>query len=297
MARVYSSARGNQGVAPGMIFPFSRECQTVSVKNERVPGGYLRCDGSIYQARDYPELARVIGVGNSGGGGVAACRYPTGVVGGTLLNPTFDSDNNFINGTFAVPNLGAKVLVPSATAGQQFMGNTRMDGNGTYERAGIGYQAIIQNTVYSSFNGYVTTPGRTNTSLEGTPILQLSSTTTTPTSVDTSFTAGHTHGGGDNFNVTTTVNMGIDTDMQDNKDIYIEGVNVSTRTIDSSAASFSHNHQISGYGCTNNLEYTHPPQNISFAGTSAQAMVTADPREALDHVTTPYMILEYIIKF
>lgn len=45
MARVYSSARGNQGVAPGMIFPFSRECQTVSVKNERVPGGYLRCDG------------------------------------------------------------------------------------------------------------------------------------------------------------------------------------------------------------------------------------------------------------
>ena len=122
MARVYSSARGNQGVAPGMIFPFSRECQTVSVKNERVPGGYLRCDGSIYQARDYPELARVIGVGNSGGGGVSACRYPTGVAGGTLLNPTFDSDNNFINGTFAVPNLGAKVLVPSATVGQQFMG-------------------------------------------------------------------------------------------------------------------------------------------------------------------------------
>jgi len=296
MARVYSSAKGNQGVAPGMIFPFSRECQTVSVKNERVPGGYLRCDGTVYQARDYPELARVIGVGNSGGGGVSACRYPTGVAGGTLLNPTFDSDNNFINGTFAVPNLGAKVLVPSSTAGNQFMGNVRMDGNGTYERAGIGYQAIIQNTVYSSFNGYVTTPGRSNASVEGTPILQLSSTTTTPTSIDTSFTAGHQHPGG-NFNVTTTVNMGIDTDMQDSKDIYIEGVNVSTKTIASSAASFSHNHQISGYGCTNNLTYTHPPQNISFAGTSAQAMVTADPRESLDHVTTPYMIVEYIIKF
>lgn len=176
------------------------------------------------------------------------------------------------------------------------MGNTRMDGNGTYERAGIGYQAIIQNTVYSSFNGYVTTPGRTDESLEGTPILQLSSTTTTPTSIDTSFTAAHTHGGGD-FNVTTTVNMGIDTDMQDSKDIYINGVNKGTRTIATSAASFSHNHQISGYGCTNNLEYTHPPQNISFAGTTAQANVTADPRESLDHVTTPYMILEYIIKF
>ena len=162
---------------------------------------------------------------------------------------------------------------------------------------GIGYQAIIQNTVYSSFNGYVTTPGRTNTSLEGTPILQLSSTTTTPTSIDTSFTAGHTHGGGDNFNVTTTVNMGIDTDMQDSKDIRIEGVNITTKTIDSSAAAFSHNHQLSGYGCTNNLEYTHPRRISLLQEHLLKRWLLQIQETALDHVTTPYMILEYIIKF
>ena len=106
----------------------------------------------------------------------------------------------------------------------------------------------------------------------------MSTTSTTPTSIDTSFTAAHNHGGG-NFNMTTVVEMDIDTDMQDSKDIYIEGVNVTEKTIATSSASFSHNHQISGYGCTNNLEYTHPPQDISFAGTSAQANVTADPRE------------------
>ena len=59
-----------QGVAPGVIVPFSKECQSDANLLERVPGGYLRCDGKIYQARDYPGLAKVIGVGPSGGNGI-----------------------------------------------------------------------------------------------------------------------------------------------------------------------------------------------------------------------------------
>ena len=77
MAKVYAAIKGAQGVAPGVIIPFSREVQNSSQQMARVPAGYLRCDGSTYQAQDYPDLARVLGVGSAGGSGIPACRYPT----------------------------------------------------------------------------------------------------------------------------------------------------------------------------------------------------------------------------
>ena len=54
MAKVYANIRGAQGVAPGVIVPFSKECQSDANLLERVPGGYLRCDGKVYQAQDFP---------------------------------------------------------------------------------------------------------------------------------------------------------------------------------------------------------------------------------------------------
>ena len=89
MALTYAQIKGGQGVAPGVIIPFSREVQSANQQLSRVPGGYLRCNGTVFQARDYPDLARVIGVGASGGGGVSGCRFPPGISGTSLLNPTF----------------------------------------------------------------------------------------------------------------------------------------------------------------------------------------------------------------
>ena len=47
MAKVYSSIKGAQGVAPGVIVPFSKEVQNSNQQRDRVPGGYLRCDGTV----------------------------------------------------------------------------------------------------------------------------------------------------------------------------------------------------------------------------------------------------------
>ena len=78
MAKVYASIRG-QGVAPGVIVPFQRNVSLMQLL-ERVSGGYLRCDGKIYQARDYPGLvAKVIGVGPSGGNGIRAVHSISGL--------------------------------------------------------------------------------------------------------------------------------------------------------------------------------------------------------------------------
>jgi len=294
MAKVYSKVKGAQGVAPGVIVPFSRECQTDNEREERVPGGYLRCDGRVYQARDYPSLARVIGVGSTGGGSVGGCKFPPGLSGTTLLNPSFDADGNFTGGTFAVPNLGCKVLVPSSIAGQQFVGNTRMSGSGIYERAGIGYRAIIQSVANSSFNGSINESSYTS-SMSGTPSLSVSGQTLSTASLSQSNIAAHDH----NFSwrESDVREVGVDTNLQDNVKIDLSGVLVETFPIEHNGADVVHNHTLSGSGISQNLSFTRDPVTISFAGSTAQANVLADSRESLDHVTTPYMIVEYIIKF
>lgn len=294
MAKVYSRVKGAQGVAPGVIVPFSRECQTTATKDERVPGGYLRCDGRVYQARDYPSLARVIGVGPTGGGSVGGCKFPPGLAGTTLLNPSFDADGNFTGGTFAVPNLGCKVLVPSTVAGQQFVGNTRMSGSGIYERAGIGYRATIQPVANSSFNGAIYESSYSS-SMSGVPSLSVTGQTTSTASLSQSNIAAHDH----NFQwrESDVREVGVDTNLQDNVTIDLSGVLVETFAIEHNGSDVVHNHTLSGSGISQNLSFTRDSVTISFAGSTAQASVVADSRESLDHVTTPYMIVEYIIKF
>ena len=46
MALTYAQIKGAQGVAPGVIIPFSREVQSANQQLDRVPGGYLRCNGT-----------------------------------------------------------------------------------------------------------------------------------------------------------------------------------------------------------------------------------------------------------
>ena len=52
---------------------------------------------------------------------------------------------------FAVPNLGAKVLVPDTSSGQQFIGNS-VSGS-IYEKLGIGYIATVLPTVTTAISG------------------------------------------------------------------------------------------------------------------------------------------------
>lgn len=292
MAKVYASIRGAQGVAPGVIVPFSKECQSDANLLERVPGGYLRCDGKIYQARDYPGLAKVIGVGPSGGNGIRACPFPPGVAGAQLINPTLDADGNFTAGSFAVPNLGAKVLLPNTSAGQQFIGNSV--GGSIYERAGVGYVATILPTVNTTISGNIIDSEKTQ-SISGNGTFSYRDGATTSTAyIDLQRTAAHGHG--DTWYQSDMRDQDFDTNLQDDVSIDIIQYDKTVTTITHNGANITHNHTISGGTCSNSLEYTRSQTTISFSGSSATANVTADPKKSLDHLTTPYIIVEYIIK-
>jgi len=292
MAKVYASIRGAQGVAPGVIVPFSKECQSDANLIERVPGGYLRCDGKIYQARDYPGLAKVIGVGPSGGNGIRACPFPPGLAGAQLINPTLDADGNFTAGSFAVPNLGAKVLLPNTSAGQQFIGNNV--GGGIYERAGVGYVATILPTVNTTISGNIIDSEKTNSITGNGTFSYPNGSTSSTNSIDIGKTAAHNHN--DNWYQSDMRDEHFDADLQDDVSIDIIQYDISNVTITHNGSNITHNHSISGGSCSNHLEYTRSQTTISFSGSSATANVTADPKKSLDHLTTPYIIVEYIIK-
>lgn len=292
MAKVYASIRGAQGVAPGVIVPFSKECQSDANLLERVPGGYLRCDGKVYQARDFPSLARVIGVGPSGGSGIPGCAFNPGISGSVLINPTFDSDGNFTGGSFAVPNLGAKVLVPNSSSGQEFMGNS--SGGGIYERAGVGYVASIASVVNTVISGNIIDSVHT-ASISGSPSFSIENNgTSTTATIDIGRTAAHGHP--DDWKEPDMRSESFDNDLQDSTSIDIVEYDNNEATVTHQGANITHNHTVSGGSVVNNLQYQRAETTIGYSGSSATANIQADARKSLDHLTTPYLILEYIIK-
>ena len=69
MATIYSKERGKYGNISGQIIVWPVEIDgdinSSSAKRD-LPAGYLRCDGTVYNAIDYPQLAAICGTGTGG---------------------------------------------------------------------------------------------------------------------------------------------------------------------------------------------------------------------------------------
>lgn len=90
---------------------------TSAIFNNILPAGFLRCDGSILEARDYLSLSQVLGVGDGS-------RFAKE---GALLrnaDPTIED-----LGTFQLPDLGSKVIVPSRGSGDYINGTVDATGD------------------------------------------------------------------------------------------------------------------------------------------------------------------------
>ena len=66
MTVLYGKEKSKYGNLTGQIIIWPVEYEgppeeTTNVRN--LPAGYLRCDGTIYYAEDYPQLAAILGTG------------------------------------------------------------------------------------------------------------------------------------------------------------------------------------------------------------------------------------------
>ena len=92
MAVLYSKEKGKLGTLTGSIINWSNQLTSNDPADllvyQTLPAGYLRCDGSVYLAENFPELAAILGVGSN-------CRYKK-------------PDTTLLDNQFQVPDLSAK---------------------------------------------------------------------------------------------------------------------------------------------------------------------------------------------
>jgi hypothetical protein len=100
MAVLYSKEKGKLGTLTGSIINWSKQLTSSDPTDptiyQTLPAGYLRCDGGVYLAENFPELATILGVGSTS-------RYKK-------------PDTNLLDNQFQVPDLGAKSTKTSFSA-------------------------------------------------------------------------------------------------------------------------------------------------------------------------------------
>ena len=144
----YSFERGRQGSSSGLIYPYFTKLSS-SVPDleylEKVPAGFLKCQGQILSADQYPALAEVIGVGES-------CIYKRDNV--TLQERNDDG----IGGQIQLPDLGSKYIAGSANSGVYTSTDTT---NPNIQRAGIQTNiSALSEQVEFFYDGQFRIPGR-----------------------------------------------------------------------------------------------------------------------------------------
>jgi hypothetical protein len=126
MAVFYSREKSKLGTLTGSIINWSSQLGSSDPEDlntlRDLPAGYLRCDGSVYQAEVFPELAEVLGVGVS-------CRYKK-------------PDTELLDNQFQVPDLGAKSIRTSNSANLGDYVDTYLenDSGQTITKSGIGLE-------------------------------------------------------------------------------------------------------------------------------------------------------------
>ena len=149
MAVFYNREKSKIGTTTGTIIHWSRELTSNDPDNtttrDLLPAGYLRCDGSIYAAAIFPELAIILGVGSQS-------RYKKETV--TLL------DNQF-----QLPDFGSKKLRASAGSNLGLEVDLRLqdDNDQPITKSGVGLEVStnIGTTYTIQYQGNFFLPAQT----------------------------------------------------------------------------------------------------------------------------------------
>jgi len=145
--------RSKLGSAPGTIIQWALPIQDSDPNGSTnvidLPAGYIKCDGAIYSERQYPELARILGLGE-------ACIYKK-------------TDQTLLDDQFQVPDMGSKHIEASVNANiGSYRNLKKITANSTLTKAGVGVDITsnVGNSAQVGFNGVFTVPSQ-NFNLNG----------------------------------------------------------------------------------------------------------------------------------
>lgn len=261
-----------------------------TVFRNNLPAGYLRCDGSVKNVKDYYALSRVLGVGDQ-------CRFKKDNV--TLRNA--DPTTGEL-GQFQLPDLGSKVIVGGRATGTYLNDLVETEETTVTFLNRVGPQIdVISNVgsrINSSFIGNITVSASGTLNMLGSPKYNLDRSTS-QTALEIENFQGHAHNSSQRYlNYTGTHQVG----GEGGKDkATFSGNSGSGNQIDESSVGGGtsvHSHNITKpTSYSSNFVYTHPQKSVSMEGVTAYIDVELSNEKKLDQLVTPFILVEYIIKF
>ena len=188
MAKFYSKERSKYGNLTGQIIIWPVEYDGApddGFNPVNLPAGYLKCDGTRYQAEDYPQLAAILGIGSN-------TTFKRTNLDGSDFDTVADTQ-------FMVPDLGSKYPEPTSGANTGVYNNIRKENKQGIEksRSGIGIDATVtqgtDGVIPLTYSGTIVIPSQ-EIPIPGKPSYQYGSATHYTESVAVEDVAMHPHG-------------------------------------------------------------------------------------------------------
>lgn len=293
----YTRERSRYGGCTGQILIHSTpglgssNDPTLASFKTQIPAGYLRCDGSILNASDFYNLAQFLGTGSE-------TRFRRD--GANIREP--DPTNNDL-GQFQLPDLGSKVIIGGRGTG--LYNNDFVDTGETTttvtNRVGpqIDVSCNFGNTITSNYIGNMQLAASGTIDMLGNPRYNMERETSEVTLNIDNF-QGHAH------NTDNTVYLNYSANHATS---FFGGKDYATRQGNSGAghvfdfssswdAVSSHKHNLTRPNSYNHtFTYSHDPLEIDMSSVAATVDVDVSDLKTLNDLVTPFVLVEYIIKF
>lgn len=264
---------------------------TSAVFKQNLPAGYLKCDGSILNARDYLALSQVLGVGDG-------CRFAK--EGAILRNP---DPNTGDLGSFQLPDLGSKVVIGGRATGTYNNDTIETDVVTTsrpVNRVGPQIEVVsnVGNRVESTFIGNMTVAASGELNMIGSPKYNLIRKTS-QTSLDIENFQGHAHNSPQRYlNYSASHEVGGEGGKDSGRALANSGSGNTFEESGDGGTTSIHQHNITRpFIYSHDFSYTYPQTSVDMTGVSAYIDVELSEEQKLDQLVTPFILVEYIIKF
>ncbi len=287
MTVYYTKQKAKFGGVTGTIIPFPVSIEIPSFRDEILPAGFLKCDGKILKADIYPALAATIGIGSD-------CKFAK------------DPDN-MAPDEIQLPDLGSK-YVRSSTASGEYLNDT-LNQNPLIKKVGteIEIVSLIGSEATISYSGLFQIQGQSGIGFNGRSILELQS----PTTLNDQLSEENFQAHGHNADTAVMTYTGRWTDNFFVADFGARGGNAAQTEAqndyvllpspEGASTLVSHNHDInlptsSELRANNTQTMFFDTFNIPADGLTSTVTVTTEDTIKLDDITSPYYLVEYIIK-
>ena len=292
MASYYTRERSKYGGLVGSIQAYTStlpQTNTPADFKSKLPAGYLRCNGDILSSKQYPLLAAVLGTGSD-------CKFAR------------DPDN-LNDDEFQLPDLGSKYIRAANSSGGYLNDEVPETGQ---KRAGVSCEASVlgASSKTVTYNGNFKVLAQNNIAFDGSPIYtagDAESQTKKGTATSDTFQA-HGH------NLTKRSALNYTGSWQDSPAstgglgfnyVQVQGSNYFTPVKQPDGSSFlsgQHTHTIEvpkakTFEANSNFKYSMALQEIDPFGLVTTVNLSTSSLKKLDDACSPFILVEYIIKF